>query len=169
MAATIHPSIHPSRFRFRCCPCPVLCRTPALHVSLSSESMPARPHLLISVFTHSDHVFPGLPFFLVPGIGKFVIDLIQDMTRFTWSCHLSRRQRRTDVISSMPNFCSSEAEGGSSLVSDATDPTDHRTVIAAEPLQFGWFGPQVSLPWSIAEWTQASYTLPRILGETCLV
>ena len=30
------------------------------------------------------------------------------------------------------------------------------------------FGPRVSLPWSIAEQTQASYTLPCILRERCL-
>ena len=47
-----------------------LCRTPALHASLSSGSMPARPHSLTSVFTHSDHVFQGVPFFLVPWIWK---------------------------------------------------------------------------------------------------
>ena len=32
-----------------------LCQTLALHTSLSSGSTPARPHLLTSVFTHSDH------------------------------------------------------------------------------------------------------------------
>ena len=31
------------------------------------------------------------------------------------------------------------------------------------------FGPQVSLPCSIALWTQASYTLPHILSKRCLV
>ena len=50
------PSI--SIFRSRCCPCPILCdwqheATPALHASLSCGSMPSRPQLLTSVFTHS--------------------------------------------------------------------------------------------------------------------
>ena len=39
--------------------------------------------------------------------------------------------------SSMPSFCNSEAEGVSSrAVFDATDPADHGTVTAAEPLRF---------------------------------
>ena len=51
-----HSSIH-IHFRLRCCPCPILwgcigstrlCQTPVLHASLSSGSMPARPHLLTS-------------------------------------------------------------------------------------------------------------------------
>ena len=48
-----------------------------LSMHLSSGSTPARPpHSMTSVFTHSDLVFQGLPFFLVPGIWKFVIDFI---------------------------------------------------------------------------------------------
>ena len=62
-----------------------------LHASLACGSMPARPHLLTSVITHSDHVFEGLLCFLVPGIAKFVIDLIQDVAQWTWPYHLSRR------------------------------------------------------------------------------
>ena len=37
------------------------------------------------------------------------------MARCTRPCHLSRWQRRIDVISSVPSFYSSEAEGASSL------------------------------------------------------
>ena len=48
-----------------------------------------------------------LPFFLVPGIWKFVIDFIQDVARFKWPYHLSRRQQRSDVMSLMPIFHSS--------------------------------------------------------------
>ena len=84
-----------------------LCRTPALHASLSSGSTPARPHLMTSVFTHSNHVFRDLPFFLVPGIWKFVIDFIQDVARRKWPYHQSRRQQRTNLMSSMPSFSSS--------------------------------------------------------------
>ena len=75
-------------------------------------------------------------FFLVPRIWKFVIGLIQDMAHCTWPYHVSRWQQRTDVISLMPSFCSSQAEGVLSLVFDAADPTDHGTVIAAKPLHF---------------------------------
>ena len=84
-----------------------LCRTPVLHASLSSGSTPARPHLMTSVFTHSNHVFRDLPFFLVPGIWKFVIDFIQDVARRKWPYHQSRRQQRTNLMSSMPSFSSS--------------------------------------------------------------
>ena len=51
----------------------------------------------------SDHVVQGLPF-LVLGIGKFVIDLIQDMVQCKWPNNLSGRQQRTDVISPNPCF-----------------------------------------------------------------
>ena len=78
---------------------------------LSSGSTAARLQLLTSVFTHSDRVSLGLPFFLVPGIGKFVIDLIQDMACCTWPYHLSRWWQRIDIISTMPSFCSREDEG----------------------------------------------------------
>ena len=117
---TFHQSIHPYPFKIKVLPVPHSmglaargCRTPALHASLSSESKPGRPHLSIAVFTHSEHVFWGLPLFLVPG--KFGIDLTQDVTRCTWPYHLSRRQRRTDMMPSLSNFCSCEAEGVSSL------------------------------------------------------
>ena len=52
------------------------CGTPALHAYLSCGSTPARPHSVTSVFTHSNHVFLGLPCFLVLGIGKLVIIII---------------------------------------------------------------------------------------------
>ena len=45
---------------------------------------------------------------------------------------------------------------------------DHGTVNAAELHNSCSFGPHVSLPWSIAERTQATYNLQRILGEICL-
>ena len=62
-------------------------------------SAPAMPQLLTSVFTHSDHVFLGLPKFIVPGIRKFVKDLIQDIACCTWPYHLSRWLWNIDVIS----------------------------------------------------------------------
>ena len=69
--------------------------------------MPARPHLLKSVFTHLDHVFQGLPFFQVPGIGKFVIDLMQDMDRCTWPPSESATAKDTspglNVLNAVPS------------------------------------------------------------------
>ena len=101
MVVSIHPSIHPSthpsihpsirihfdikvlsRAPFYGVGSTRLCRTPALYASLFYGSMPARPQLATSLFIHSDHGFLGVPCFLVPGIGKFVIDLMQ--VRCTW-------------------------------------------------------------------------------------
>ena len=104
---------------------------------LSSGSMPGRPHSLTSVFTHSDYVFQGLPFFLVPEIWKFVIDFIMDVAYCPWPYNLSRWQQRTSVMSLMSCFCSSEAEGVSSVF-DATNPMDYDTVIVAQPPQLGF-------------------------------
>ena len=82
------------------------CRPPAVYASLSCGSTPARPQLLTSVFL-------GLPCFLVQGIRKFVINLIQ--LGHSPQYHLSHQLRRT--IYWMPSFCSSEAEGVPSLSS----------------------------------------------------
>ena len=138
--------------------------------SLFSASTLARPDLSTSVFTHSDHVLQGLPSFVLSGSGKFVIDLIQDVARCTWSYHhLGRRKGRTDVVSSMSTFRSREADGVSSL---SLMPEIQR--IMARSLRrirriSDSFGPLVSLPRSLVERTQAWYPLPRILRERCLV
>ena len=130
--------------------------------------MPARPHLLTSVFIHSDHVLRGLPFFLVQGILKFGIDWIQDMVHCTWPYHLSRQQRGTDVMSLMSSFCSSEAEG----VSSVSLMPQIQQIMARSLLRscqsLCSLGPHVLLPWIIAERMQATNTLPCILGERCL-
>ena len=98
--------------------------------------MPARPHLLTSVFTHWDHVFLGLPF---PGTRNRKVCYRFETGRghYTWPNHVSGWQRRTDVISSMESFCSSETEGVFLSVFDAADPRDHGTVFVVELLQFG--------------------------------
>ena len=136
--------------------------------SISILSTPVRPQSLISVFTHSDHVFLGLPFPLGPGSGRSVTDLMRDMARCTCPYHLSRPLQRTAVISLMPSFWSSETEDVStrSLV-----PQIQR--IMARPLRQScfrskMFQPHVSLPWSIAEQTQVVHTLLCTLGERCL-
>ena len=72
-----------SIFRLRCCPCPILWGQQ--HQAMLNTGLPcisvlwvnaswARPHLLTSDFSLSDHIFVGFPCFLVPGIKKFVID-----------------------------------------------------------------------------------------------
>ena len=85
-----------------------------------------------------------------------MIDLIQDVARCTWPYHLSRRQRRTDVMSWMPSFCSSEADCISSL---SLMPHIQRFMarsLRQSRCSSGLFCPHVSLPWSIGERTQAA-------------
>ena len=87
------------------------CRTMALHAFLSCGSTPARPQLLISVFTHSDCL-------LMPSSArnrKVCNRLIQDAACCTWPCYLSRWSWNDDATSSMPSFCCNEAGGVSSL------------------------------------------------------
>ena len=131
--------------------------------------MPVRPHVKISFFTHLDHVLRCPPFLPVPGSVKFVIDLIQDVARCTWPYHLSRRLWRTDAISWMPSFCSNETEGVSSQFLTPQIQRIMARSLRRSRCSSVFFGPHVSLPCNMAEWTQASYTLPRILGERCLV
>ena len=78
------PSIH-IHFGWRFCPCPIMGLAAPGYVE----------HLL------SMHLC------LVPGIWKFVIDFIQDVARRKWPYHQSRRQQRTNLMSSMPSFSSS--------------------------------------------------------------
>ena len=164
-------SIH-IHFRLRGSPCPILWvwqhQAMSNTGSLSCESTPARPPLLTSVFTHSDHVFRCLSFFLMSGIWQFVIDLIQNVARCTWPYHLSRWQRMTEVISSMSSFCSGEAEDTSSL---SLIPWIQRIIARSlwrSCRSPGSFGRHFSLPWNIAERIHATNTLPHILGERCL-
>ena len=87
----------------------------------------------------------------------------------TWPYHLSRRQRSIDVKSLMLSLCRGQGEGVSSL---SLIPQVQRITALSlwrSRRNSGSFSPIVSLPWSIAERTQASHTSPRILGERCLV
>ena len=127
-----------------------LCGAPGLRVYLFCESTPARPQLLTSVFTHSDYVYLSHLCPLVPGIGKFLTNLIEDVARFTWPFHLGCRLWRADVISSMPTFCSSEAEGVSYLYFVPQIRRIMAGLLWRSRCNSGLFGPQVSLAWSIA-------------------
>ena len=64
-----------------CCRCPGLRGrqhlTLVLHELLSNGLTPSRLHIVISFLTHADHVFLGLPRFLVPGTPNRVIELMQ--------------------------------------------------------------------------------------------
>ena len=63
--------------------------TLVLHEFLSNGLTPSRLHIVISFLTHADHVFLGLPRFLVPGTPNRVMELMQEV---------ARRVRRTAVI-----------------------------------------------------------------------
>ena len=135
--------------------------TGSSYISVSIHLCVNSSQAILTDITHSDHVLWGLLFFLVMEIWKFVIVLIQDVAHCTWPYNLSRWQWRTDVMSSMQSFCSSEAEGTSSL-----SLMSQIQRITARSLRWshhssGSFGSHVSLPWSIAEQTHASYTLPQ--------
>jgi len=71
-----------------------------LHEFLSNGLTPSRLHIVISFLTHADHVFLGLPRFLVPGTPNCMMELMQEVARCTCPYHLRRRVRRTAVISS---------------------------------------------------------------------
>ena len=147
-------------------------RTLALQAYLSCKSTPVRLQSLILRLTYSDHVFLCLPLPLGPGSGNYVTDLIQDVAHCTWRpYHLSHLLWRTTVISLIPSFCSGETEMFNSIFG-ATDPVDHGVVIVWlsrwSRFRSNIFAPHVSLPWSIAEWTQAVCTLQHTLGERCL-
>ena len=78
--------------------------TLVLHEFLSNGLTPSRLHIVISFLTHADHVFLGLPRFLVPGTPNRVMELMHEVARCTCPYHLRRRVRRTAVISSTPSF-----------------------------------------------------------------
>ena len=50
--------------------------TLVLHEFLSNGLIPSRLHIVISFLTHADHVFLGLPLFLVPGSPNRVMELM---------------------------------------------------------------------------------------------
>jgi len=78
--------------------------TLVLHEFLYNGLTPPRLHIVISFLTHADHVFLGLPRFLVPGSPNRVMELMHEVARCTCPYHLRRRVRRTAVISSRSSF-----------------------------------------------------------------
>ena len=53
--------------------------TLVLHEFLSNGLTPSRLHIVISFLTHADHVYLGLPRFLVPGTPNRVMELMQEV------------------------------------------------------------------------------------------
>jgi len=132
--------------------------TLVLHEFLSNGLTPSRLHIVISFLTHADHVFLGLPWSLVPGSPKRVMELMHEVARCTCPYHLRRWVQRTAVISSRSSFWRSTAE---EISSSSFAPHIH-LIMARSFLRSRCrseaFGAQVSLPWSIVDRTQAVNT-----------
>ena len=131
--------------------------------------MSARPHFLSSVFTHSDNVFWGLPFFLMCQESASLWEIWYRMWPVVYGHTIWVANNEglmwcprceVTVIMKLRAFrlCLSCHRSNRSCHSHCS-----RAVTARVPL-----GPHVSLTWSIAEQTQTTYTLSRILGERCL-
>jgi len=100
---------HHHRIRFWylwCCGCPGLRGmvgntwqrlTLVLHEFLSNGLTPSRLHIVISFLTPADHIFLGLPRFLVPGTPNRVMELMHEVARCMCPYHLRRRVRRTSA------------------------------------------------------------------------
>ena len=84
-----HHHHHHIRFWYLwCCGCPGLRvgntwqrLTLVLHEFLSNGLTPSRLHIVISFLTHADHIFLGLPRFLVLGTPNRVMELMQVESR----------------------------------------------------------------------------------------
>ena len=161
-----------SIFRLGCCLCPIQCGwqhqamsttsflwVSVLRVSASQATCPdISPDTCRPCLSRSS--FPSRP-----GSGKSVTDLIQGVARCTCPYHLSRPLRCTAVISLMPNFLSSEAEGVSSWTLVPQIQRIMAWLLRQIHFKSKMFGHHFSLPWRIAEPTHAMCTLPRTLGE----
>ena len=89
----VYPFIDYGAFRVPLCGvgCTRLYRTPALRASPSCGSRLVWPQIVNAIFTHSDHVFLGLPYYLLPETTQFVTNMIQDRVRCAWPYHLGCR------------------------------------------------------------------------------
>ena len=64
--------------------------TLVLHEFLSNGLTPPRLHIVISFLTHADHVFLGLPRFLVPGSPNRVMELMQKLVWKYFFCEWTK-------------------------------------------------------------------------------
>ena len=121
----------------------------------------------MSVLTHSDQVFLGLPLLLALGIVIIVMEFMHEEERATCPYHLKRLVRGAAVTSCTPNIAQSESEDTSS---SSLTPHIQRTIdlsFRRSRCKSGAVGAQVSLPCTRAERTQALKTFPRVLRDTC--
>ena len=127
-----------------------------------------RLHIFMSVLTHSDHVFLGLPLHLVLGIVILMMEFMHEEESATCPYHLKRLVRRAAVTSCTPNIAQS-------VSADTTSSSLTRHIQRTIDLSFGRSRcksgavvAQVSLPCNRAEHTQALKTFPQVLRDTCL-
>ena len=128
----------------------------------------AKVHIFMSVLTHSDQVFLGLPLLLALGIVILVMEFMHEEERATCPYHLKRLVRRAAVTSCTPNIAQSESEDTSS---SSLTPHIQLTIelsFRRSRCKSGAVGAQVSLPCNRAEHKQALKTFPRVLRDTCL-
>ena len=90
------------------------CLTPNPHASLFSGSMLLRLHIFMSVLTHSDQVFLGLPLLLALGIVILVMEFMHEEEHATCPYHLKRLVRRAAVTSCKSNTAQSVSADTSS-------------------------------------------------------
>ena len=79
----------------------------------------------MSVLTHSDKVFLGLPLLRVLGILILVMEFMHEEERATYPYHLKRLVRRAAVTSCTPNIAQSVSADTSSSSLDSAYPVDH--------------------------------------------
>ena len=121
----------------------------------------------MSVLTHSDQVFLGLPLLLALGIVILVMEFMHEEERTTCPYHLKRLVRRA-AVTCTPNIAQSVSADTSSSsltlhIKRTIDLSFRRSCCKS-----GAVGAQVSLPCHRAERTQALKTFPRVLMDTCL-
>ena len=128
-----------------------------------------RLHIFMSVLTHSDQVFLGLPLLLALGIVILVIDFMHEEERATCPYHLKRLVRRAAVTSCTPNIAQSvSADTSSSSLTLHIQQTIDQSFRRSR-CKSGAVGAQVSLPCNRAERTQALKTFPRVLRDTYML
>ena len=127
-----------------------------------------RLYIFMSVLTHSDQVFLGLPLLLALGIVILVMEFMHEEERATCQYHLKRLVRRAAVTSCTPNIAQSVS---ADTLSSSLTPHIQRTIdllFWRSRCKSGAVGAQVSLPCNRAERTQALKTFPQVLRDTCL-
>src|SRR2546425_3447637 len=141
-----------------------------LHKGLSCASSFFNPHSFMSSFTHSIHVFLGLPFLTPPTTSKFLHLETQSSAplRFTCPNHLSLPCLTT---LSTPTIPSPRLSSSLDLLSFRVTPDIHLIMLFSVLTSLcisSTFNGQVSLPYTGTLCTHALYIFPLTLNEAPL-